>query len=72
MIRGSCLCGAVRFEMSGRPSTFSYCHCSRCRKSEGVFAAVLVGFAGAMLGLAVDDALEFCERDAHPLYTNSR
>ena len=41
MIRGSCLCGAVRFEMSGRPSTFSYCHCSRCRKSEGVFAAVL-------------------------------
>ena len=45
MIRGSCLCGAVRFEISGRPSTFSYCHCSRCRKSEGVFAAVLVGKA---------------------------
>ena len=45
MIRGSCLCGAVRFEIGGRPSTFSYCHCSRCRKSEGVFAAVLVGKA---------------------------
>lgn len=45
MIRGSCLCGKVAFEITGRPRSLSYCHCSRCRKSEGVFAAVLIGSA---------------------------
>ena len=33
-IRGSCLCGAVRFEIR-RPLWMSHCHCSRCRKSGG-------------------------------------
>ncbi|MEG3176942.1 GFA family protein [Sphingomonas sp. RB3P16] len=45
MIHGSCLCGAVAFEISGLPRSLSYCHCSRCRKAEGVFAAVLIGAA---------------------------
>lgn len=45
MINGSCLCGAVAFEISGQPRSLSYCHCSRCRKAEGVFAAVLIGAA---------------------------
>lgn len=41
-IKGGCLCGAVRFEITGRPLSLSYCHCSRCRKSAGAFAAVLM------------------------------
>ena len=45
MIRGSCLCGKVQFEISGQPSSLSYCHCSRCRKAAGVFSAVLIGKA---------------------------
>jgi hypothetical protein len=45
MIKGSCLCGKVKFEISGEPSSLSYCHCSRCRKAAGVFSAVLVGKA---------------------------
>ncbi len=45
MIRGSCLCGAVAFEITGIPRSLTYCHCSRCRKAEGVFAAVLIGDA---------------------------
>lgn len=45
MIKGSCLCGAVKFEISGTPSSLSYCHCSRCRKAAGVFSAVLIGNA---------------------------
>ena len=32
-IRGSCLCGGIRFEVTGRPLTMAYCHCSRCRKA---------------------------------------
>ena len=35
MIRGSCLCGAVRFEMDRVVGPFELCHCSRCRKSSG-------------------------------------
>ena len=32
-IRGSCLCGGIRFEITGAPLWMSECHCSRCRKS---------------------------------------
>ncbi len=35
MLRGSCLCGAVQYEVSGEPSRFYHCHCSRCRKATG-------------------------------------
>ncbi|MGH7288402.1 MAG: GFA family protein [Myxococcota bacterium] len=35
-IRGSCLCGAVRFEIAGRPLWMTWCHCSRCRKVGGM------------------------------------
>jgi hypothetical protein len=45
MIKGSCLCGKVTFEISGEPSSLSYCHCSRCRKAAGVFSAVVIGKA---------------------------
>ena len=34
-LRGSCLCGAVKFEASGEPTKFFHCHCSRCRKATG-------------------------------------
>jgi hypothetical protein len=35
MIRGSCLCGAVEFEIAGRLSPIQYCHAVRCRKASG-------------------------------------
>lgn len=35
MIRGSCLCGAVRFELRGPLGRASHCHCSMCRKAHG-------------------------------------
>lgn len=33
--RGSCLCGAVQYEISGEPKKFYHCHCRRCRKASG-------------------------------------
>ena len=33
--RGSCLCGAVQYEISGEPTKFYHCHCKRCRKATG-------------------------------------
>ena len=35
MIRGSCLCGGVRFEIAQASGPFELCHCSRCRKASG-------------------------------------
>lgn len=35
MIRGSCLCGDVRFEIDGVLKRASHCHCSMCRKAHG-------------------------------------
>nr|WP_144095179.1 GFA family protein [Croceicoccus sediminis] len=32
---GSCLCGTVRFEISGGFEKFFLCHCSLCRKGSG-------------------------------------
>lgn len=33
--RGSCLCGAVRFEIEGGFDRFYLCHCAHCRKDTG-------------------------------------
>ncbi|WP_455217508.1 GFA family protein [Kaarinaea lacus] len=35
MYEGGCLCGKVRFEITGPISSIIYCHCSQCRKAQG-------------------------------------
>jgi len=35
MHKGSCLCGAVRFEVTGSLGPPDACHCSMCRKQSG-------------------------------------
>jgi len=32
MVKGSCCCGAVQFELTEMPGMMGTCHCSRCRK----------------------------------------
>lgn len=34
-IRGSCLCGGVKFEITGQLMRSLNCHCSKCRKQHG-------------------------------------
>jgi hypothetical protein len=34
-LTGSCLCGAVGFELTEPPTSASYCHCTRCQKRTG-------------------------------------
>lgn len=48
MIHGSCLCGAVQFEIERAVGPFELCHCSRCRKASG--SAFVAG-----LGVRVED-----------------
>jgi hypothetical protein len=33
--RGSCLCGSVRYEVTGRFPRIVHCHCQMCRKVQG-------------------------------------
>lgn len=35
MYKGSCLCGAIKYEVRGDFGAAYYCHCSRCRKATG-------------------------------------
>lgn len=47
MPQGSCLCGKVTFEISGRVTPIESCHCPRCRKAYGAaFAATFYVAAG--------------------------
>src|SRR3954452_4781029 len=35
VIKGSCLCGAVEFEITGEFEPRSYCHCTSCKRLSG-------------------------------------
>ncbi len=32
---GSCICGSVKYEITGEFRAFYHCHCTRCRKASG-------------------------------------
>lgn len=34
-LAGSCLCGLVKYSITGKALRFLHCHCSRCRKVSG-------------------------------------
>jgi len=39
VVRGSCLCGGIRYEAEGALTDAVFCHCTMCQKSSGtVFA----------------------------------
>ena len=39
MHKGSCLCGAIRFEVDGDLAAPTACHCTKCRKHTGHYEA---------------------------------
>ena len=50
-VKGSCLCGAIEYEVELVPGMIFNCHCSKCRKAHGA--------AFATLALAKGDTLKF-------------
>jgi hypothetical protein len=56
-LKGSCLCGALRFVVTGEPARFYHCHCSRCRKSTGTGHASNLFITNAELTWTGDTAL---------------
>ncbi|MEE9342645.1 MAG: GFA family protein [Gammaproteobacteria bacterium] len=58
-VTGSCLCGSVRYEVSGEAQRFYHCHCRRCRKATGTGHAsnLFVSPQTAILWLQGEDFL---------------
>lgn len=80
MLKGSCLCGGMRFEITGLHSKVSICHCSLCRKTSGTSssAAIVVDY-GSLKWLSGEDLVmsgpkhSFCRRcGAHAPDANPR
>ena len=56
VLRGSCVCGRVTFEVAGPFTHFYTCHCSRCRKITGSsHAANLFAASGSVRWLSGED-----------------
>jgi hypothetical protein len=56
---GSCLCGAVEFQISGDFEKFFLCHCSRCRKATGsAHAANLFSSTATLTWLSGQDRIK--------------
>jgi len=60
-VKGSCLCGAVRYEVGSPLGTMIHCHCSMCRKHHGTAFATFVGapLAGYRLTAGANHIAEY-------------
>jgi hypothetical protein len=79
MLKGSCLCGGVRYEIDGELSAVTNCHCALCRKTSGsAFASGATITAASFRLLAGEDLLRdwesspgyhrvFCGRCGSPI-----
>jgi hypothetical protein len=85
ILRGGCLCGAVRYECTGDPGNASYCHCDDCKRATGgpytvgvlVRAADLRILTGQVKGYTtIADSgrkitRQFCPECGSPLFTRA-
>jgi len=57
MLKGSCACGRVRYEIRGELlGPVTYCHCWRCRKHSGSSFGTTVGVRAADFVLLSDES----------------
>ncbi len=52
---GGCMCGAVRYEITGEPSRVLHCHCQSCRSHTGAPMATLAVFRADQVEFSGDD-----------------
>lgn len=55
-VAGSCLCGAVRFEVTLPPKWCANCHCSMCRRAHAAPYVTWVGFEASAFRMAEGSA----------------
>lgn len=64
MHKGSCLCGAVSFELEGELRPPFACHCVQCRKTSGHYAS-FTNVLRDKLRLTRDDGLAWYQSSDH-------
>jgi len=57
MVKGSCLCGEIQYEVELVPEKIFNCHCSQCRKSHGAAFATQAFAKGETLNFIKGEAL---------------
>jgi hypothetical protein len=70
MYKGSCLCGAIQYEVRGEIGVGYFCHCGRCRKATGsAFASSALVVAKDFVITAGRDALKnFSHHGVHRVF----
>lgn len=58
-LEGGCLCGAIRFRLTGIPSSSVICHCRSCRKASGAPSVAWLTFPLRNFELLGDEPHEF-------------
>ncbi len=56
-LTGGCLCGGVCWELTERPVSAGYCHCTRCQRRTGTAAAVSANIVPGSLRLTSGEEL---------------
>lgn len=62
--KGSCLCGAVSFELAGEMRPAFACHCTQCRKTSGHYAS-FTNVPRDKLAFVRDDGLKWFRSSDH-------
>jgi len=52
---GGCMCGAVRYEITGESFGINHCHCLSCRKHNGAAVVTLAGFKADQVAFSGDE-----------------
>lgn len=81
MVKGSCLCGGIRYEYTGELGDIVMCHCAHCRKAQGTAYATNSPVNSADLSFTAGADLinefefrpgkkrAFCSRCGSPIYS---
>jgi hypothetical protein len=56
---GGCLCGAIRYRVTGRPTNTMVCHCQTCRRAAGSPVVAWLTFARANFRIGKGSLVEF-------------
>ena len=57
MIKGSCLCGQVKYQVEAGLSDASLCHCSLCRRASGAAFGAYASVPGSAFGWSQGESL---------------
>ena len=81
MLRGSCLCGSIRYEIRGDLLGMYHCHCETCRKASGASFATNIAVPAESFAVVEGEELltayesspkkhrRFCSRCGSPIYS---